>query len=184
MDEMQEFSRPSGTAWHVAYTEPNAEASARDEIIELGFEVYMPVERYMKAHRGKRVEFTRPLFPRYLFVGVAMGQQWQPIKYVEGVHDVLRNNDIPSRVPVGVIDFLRKSESVGVFDRRKNAPNPFKIGEIVRVSEGPFSGLNARIEAFAAKIKSTSASKRAKVLLAFLGRQVAMELDVVALEKL
>ena len=112
-----------------------------------------------------------------------MLDDWRAVLDVDGVEDVLRNNDVPSRVPVAWIDRLRKLEEFGTFDRRKNGPTPFEIGEMVRLSEGPFSGLNARIEGFVAKLKSSTASKRVRVLLDFLGQQTRMEVDVVVLEK-
>ncbi len=179
---MLDLCRPS-TAWHVVYTAPQAESTARNGIQAIGFDAYMPVERTTKIMRRRRVEVVRPLFSRYVFAGVGMGFDWQDLRGVDGVEDVLRNNDVPSRVPVAWIDRLRKLEEFGTFDRRKNGPTPFEIGEMVRMSEGPFAGLNARIEAFVAKLKSSTASKRAKVLFDFLGQQTRMEVDVVALEK-
>ena len=184
MTHTPELSRPSGIAWHVVYTSPQGEAIAREGIRDTGFEPYLPVERTSKIVRRRRVEVERPLFSRYLFVGVGMGEDWQDVLEVDGVEDVLRNNDIPSRVPVAWIDMLRKLEGLGSFDRRKNAPTPFEIGQMVRVSEGPFAGLSAVIESFAAKLKSASKHQRAKVLLDFLGHKTRMEMDVVSLERL
>ncbi len=179
-----ELSRPSGIAWHVVYTSPQGESTAHKAIRALGFDAYMPLERTSRIIRRRRVEIERPLFSRYLFAGVEDWQKWEKIRHVDGVEDVLRNNDIPSRVPLAWIDMLRKLEGLGSFDRRKNAPTPFQIGEMVRVSEGPFAGLNAVIESFAAKLKSASKEQRAKVLLNFLGQQTRMEMDVVSLERL
>lgn len=184
VEHQPQLSRPSGTAWHVVYTAPQAEGTAREGIQALGFQAYMPVERTTKIRRRKRVEVVRPLFSRYLFVGVEPLDDWRHVLGVDGVEDVLRNNDAPSRVPAAWIEALRKIEEFGTFDRRKNAPTPFRIGEMVRVSDGPFAGFNAAIEAFVAKLQSTTKSQRAKVLVDFLGRHVAMELDIVALEKL
>ncbi len=179
-----ELSRPSGIAWHVVYTSPQGEGIANKSIRALGFDAYMPLERTVRIVRRRKVEVERPLFSRYLFVGVEMLDDWKAVLDLDGVEDVLRNNDIPSRVPVAWIEMLRKLEGLGSFDRRKNAPTPFQIGEMVRVSAGPFSGLNARIESFAARLKSASKEQRAKVLLDFLGQQTRMEMDVVSLERL
>lgn len=176
--------RPSGIAWHVAYTAPQAEQAVAEGIRAAGLEVYLPMSRCNKIVRRRRVEVERPLFSRYVFFGVPELAPWRNVLDVDGVEDVLRNNDIPSRVPVAWIDTLRKMEGAGAFDRRPGSHAPFKIGEVVRIGDGPFSGLNATIAAFMTKLRNVHADRRARVLLDFLGRQTAIEIEVVALERL
>ncbi len=171
--------------WHVVYTGPLREEAVAREIRAAGFDVYLPMEQCTKLRRRKRVELSTPLFSRYLFVAFDPHlDDWQGLRDIDDVDDILRNNDVPSRVPAAWIEALRKAEGLGAFDRRKGAPQPFAIGETVRVTEGPFAGLHARVEQFVAKMKSTTSSKRAKVLLDFLGGPTITELPVVSLEKL
>ena len=171
--------------WLVVYTEPRAENRAKIGIEEVGHEVFLPLEklrqRIEKRNLWKQIE--RPVFSRYIFARPPAPDAWGQIPSIDGVVDVLRNNDRPSRVPAAFIDALRKAESYGVFDRTQNSPDPFEIGELVRVSAGPFAGHNAVIELIA-KIKSTTAKKRAKVLLNFMGRKTSLDVDVCDLEKL
>jgi transcription antitermination factor NusG len=54
----------------------------------------------------------------------------------------------------------------------------------VRVTDGPFAGFNALIIEFIAKMRSATASKRAKVLLNFMGQATRIDLPVTSLEKL
>jgi len=169
-------------AWHVVYTAPQGEVTARNGIRAIGFDTYLPLERTTKIQRRRRVELERPLFSRYVFVGVRIQDDWQDLKRVDGVESVLCNNDLPSRVPQAFIEKLRHMEVMGSFDFRRGAA-PFQIGERVKVSDGPFAGLHAVIEGFTEKLRNVKASRRAKVLLDFLGRQTAMEMDVMALEK-
>lgn len=174
--------RTDALAWHVAYTAPQAEGVVADGIKAIGLDCYVPVSRCNKVVRRRRVEIERPLFSRYVFFGVPGLTPWRDVLDVDGVEDVLRNNDVPSRLPVAWIDTLRKMEGAGAFDKRPDAAAPFKIGEVVRISDGPFSGLNATVQAFMTKLRNVHADRRARVLLDFLGRQTAIEIELVALE--
>lgn len=170
--------RSDSPSWHVVYTSPQCEQSTADEIKRIGLVPYLPLEHGSKIVRRRRVQTTRPLFPRYLFVGVETYQHWRGLLGVEGVEDVLRNNDIPSRVPTAWVDMLRKMEGAGAFDRRPGV-KPFELGEIVRISDGIYSGYKGRIMGFLTKMSSMQAHRRAKVMLEMLG---TIELDVIALE--
>ena len=170
----------SGPLWHVAYTEPRAEKDVCAALAhDIGYGVFMPMER-------ARSYPSRPLMPRYVFVEVdPYRQDWQPIRHVDGVVDVLMSgDDVPGYVPTAWIDAISKAEACGMFDRTTVLPNHFALNELVRVSDGPFAGLNATIIEFIAKMRSATASKRAKVLVQFMGRMAQAELPVTSLEKL
>ena len=169
----------SGPLWHVAYTEPRAERDVCADIASgLGFGIFMPMERLKTG--------SKPLFARYLFVEVdPYRQDWQSVCDVDGVCDVLMaSSDVPGYVSTAKIEALMKAEAVGMFDRTTVLPNHFAINELVRVSDGPFAGLNATIIEFIHKLRSATASKRAKVLVKFLSQMVTLDLPVTSLEKL
>jgi transcription antitermination factor NusG len=173
------------SAWLVAYTQPRAETRAKMGIEEIGHEVFVPMEKLRQKAENRRLwrQVDRPLFSRYVFVRPRFGY-WGDVLAVDGVTDILRNNDVASTVPAAWIDAMRKAESYGVFDRTQGSPNPFEIGELVRVSAGPYTGHNVIVAELIAKLKSTTAKKRAKVLLDFMGRKVKIDIDVCELEKL
>lgn len=170
--------------WLVAYTEPRAELRAKDGIEDIGGEVFLPLEKIsrqiQRRNLWKRIE--RPLFSRYIFVRPRLGQ-WARLLLIDGVVDILRNNDIPSTIPPTWIEALRKAEAFGVFDRTRGAPDPFKIGELVKISAGPFAGHSGIIEKFIAQMRSSTAKKRAKVLLNFVGQQARVDIDIRDLAK-
>jgi transcription antitermination factor NusG len=179
----------TGPLWHVAYVEPRLDRQACSDISDdLGFEVYVPAERLWHTVRGRRVIVQRSLFPRYIFVGVdPWTQGWQELLDVRGVIDVLGRSDDDRCHPVAVpsmwITAMRKAEACGLFDHTTNAPHIFQIGEIIRVSEGPFAGYFAEIVSFSGKMRSAMPSKRAKLAMAFMGRVLNVEMDVMQLEK-
>jgi transcriptional antiterminator RfaH len=57
--------------WLLAYTKPRQEALAEEHLRRQGYEVLCPQLRVQKLRRRKWTWVEEPLFPRYLFVGVA-----------------------------------------------------------------------------------------------------------------
>lgn len=177
----------AGPLWHVVYTEPRAEKDVCASIAkDLGFGTFMPMERFRPQPGADPV--SRPLFQRYSLIEVdPYREDWQAVLAVDGVVDVVRMagcHDVPGYVPASWVEAMCKAEAVGMFDRTTILPNHFQLNELVRVSDGPFAGLNATIIEFLAKMRSATASKRAKVLVSFMGRMAQAELPITSLEKL
>jgi transcription antitermination factor NusG len=190
---------PIGPAWYVLSAEPGADrivwregvdgapghwaSRLVDDVAAMGFDVYQPRERAMKMRRRKRVEIVEPLLNGYVFVRFdEFHDDWQRLLDVRGVENVLSNCDRPSRVSNLTVETLRRAELAGAFDRRPDS-SPFKIGELVRIAEGPFAGLQAHVQHLIAKLRSTTATKRVKVLMQFLGNATVIELPVASVEK-
>lgn len=169
-----------GPAWIVAYVDANAEKDVAAEIAQAGYGVYLPVQR-MRGKPGRPI-VTRPLFPRYVFAEVDHGSDWGHVRHVRGVVDVVTNDGRPCRVPAALLQRLWRAEAYGAFDYTKSAKDPFQPGEEVRIGAGTFSGFNAVIERYVAKMRSATASKRVKVLLEFMGAMRELEIDVCDLE--
>jgi transcription antitermination factor NusG len=176
-------SHRCGPAWLVVATQPRAEKDTAAELAMAGFDVYLPLEK--RRGRPGRPQVSTPLIPRYVFAGVdLLRQDWGLLRHLDGVVDVIANNGTPSRVPTSVVEKLMKSEAYGGFDYTQAGPGLFSIGETVRVGGGIFTGFNARIAKFVAKMRSTTAVKRARVLLEFMGAMREVDLDVGELEKI
>lgn len=173
----------SGPLWHACFVEPRAELDvARDIDQDLGFDWCIPFERVTKNGRA----ISRPMLPRYVLVGVDHARQdWQLLLDVQGVVDVVRaSNNVPGYIPAAAIWAMRKAELLGEYDETTKMPAGFEIGERVGITDGPFAGHRAMIEEFIAKIRSTTAKKRARVVVDFMGRMSSIELPVTSLEKL
>lgn len=184
MTDQHAISYRSGPGWYVVYTSPQAEVSTVKALVAAGYGAYAPVERKVVVRRRRKVDVEVPLFSRYAFVSFDPNlDDWGPILKVDGVEVLLQNGDVPSRVPTAWIDGIRKAEEYGVFDRRRAAPDGFNVKDVVRITEGPFMGLNATIEGFVAKLKSATATKRVKVLMNFMGQATRMEMDVTEMER-
>jgi transcriptional antiterminator RfaH len=180
----------SGPLWHVPHVRTGAEFEVADTIMdELSFRVFVPREQVWTVRRGIKVKSVRPVLPGYIFVEVdPYRQDWQLILDIDGVIDVLgamADHDVPGYImPAAWIAAWQKMEAIGEFDKTSKLPNDFTVGEMVRISDGPFAGHEALITEFMAKMKSATARKRAKLAANFFGRMTTLDLPVTSLEKL
>lgn len=179
----------AGPLWHVPFVHTGQEFEVAAAIMsELSFPVFVPRELVWTVRRGIKVKTARPVLPGYIFVEVDPARQdWQRILDIDGVIDILgamHDHDVPGYYPAAWIAAWRKMEFIGEFDQTTKIPAGFEVGETVRISDGPFSGYHALIAEFMAKMKSTTARKRAKVLTNYMGRMMTLDLPVTSLEKL
>jgi transcriptional antiterminator RfaH len=150
-------------AWMVVNTHANQEAVAERNLINQGYEPYLPIVRKQVRHAGRTRDVLRPLFPSYLFVRHDRREmRWRPILSTIGVRAVVRHGDKPSFMPECLIADLKLRETDGVITR---PVSPRKIGETVHLARGPFNGL-------AGKIIELGEKDRLIVLMAFLNQQV------------
>ena len=85
--------------WFVVQTQVNAEAKAARNLLQQGFDIYLP--RYLKrrSHARKIERIAAPLFPRYMFVRIDIAaQRWRSIQSTFGVSHLLFNGDEPAAV--------------------------------------------------------------------------------------
>ena len=161
--------------WFVFTTGIRAELAAGEAIKDLGFQVFIPLEkRIQRAPNRKPRLCETALFPRYGFVRfVADDDKWGVILTADGVQDVLRSNFRPMPVRDDCIDGLRLADSVGIFDRTK----PPQVGMNVEVTAGPFSG-------WIGKVLRARTGDRMDVLLKLLGAEIPTTIHLNALREM
>ncbi len=171
-------SFPLGMAWFVVFASPAEMHWSKlplgwdfpvvSRIEAEGYETFVPVERRTIIRNRKKREQIKPLLGSYVFVRFDReADDWGNILSVQGVHDILSNaNDLPLRVPDLEIAKLRRLSEAGVFDFTKPR-SAFREGDTVRIEDGPFAGLIA-------KVRSASPKKRIRLLLDGLGK---LEID-------
>lgn len=161
--------------WYAVHTRPAAEAAAAANLDRQGYVTYLPRHRRWVRHARRRAIALRPLFPRYLFVGIDRSvMAWRPVRSTIGVAGLVCGGDEPVAVAREVVDALRQRERDGAFDElaptRRLAP-----GDHVRVSDGPLAD-------FVGRLASARADERVVILFEFLGRTVRAEIPGAALE--
>jgi transcriptional antiterminator RfaH len=150
--------------WYLVLTKPAHEDLAERNLQRQGYEVYLP--RLLRPARGEKThDRIVPLFPRYLFLHLHAGlQALAPVRSSIGVAGVVRFGSSYGIVPDGVIEDLRMREDPQTGLHALRDPPPPVPGSPVRVSGGPFDGLDA-------VFVRDAGAERVIVLLRLLGRE-------------
>jgi Transcription termination factor nusG len=82
-------------SWQLVYTKARAERWVELNLRRQNFYTLLPLVR---ARSG-----FQPLFPRYVFVGIATGQSARPVASTFGVQYTVHFGDRPANVPYDVI---------------------------------------------------------------------------------
>jgi transcriptional antiterminator RfaH len=123
--------------WYLLHSKPRQEDLAAEHLLRQGYRVCCPKLRLPKMRRDRWELAVEPLFPRYLFAAVRVGEQaLQPLHATRGVSRVVRFGDTYARVQSTLIERLeRTADGLGVHEFRSS---PFEPGKRVRVFAGPF----------------------------------------------
>ncbi len=166
---------PSDPAWYCLRAQTKREHVAATHLRELeGVEVFCPRLRYRKATRRGKIWWVEPLFPGYLMAKFRLTEQERAVTFCQGVRGLVRfGNKVPP-VPDTFIQSLQEE-----IRQRDDADEELltlapKVapGEEVEVATGPFQGMRGTI------VSVAPAAERVKVLLEFLGRDSAVDVDL------
>ena len=154
--------------WYSVYSKPQKEKFVQIQLQSKGVEVFLP--QLVMPHAAIAARRVVPLFPSYLFVriDISSGESayvvWSP-----GVKYLVSFNGVPASIDDNVIEFLKdRADSNGQIHASSN----LKRGQRVRVTAGPFEGLEAIIE------RPPDARGRVKLLMTMLNRDVQAELPI------
>lgn len=140
-------------------------------------EIMVPTEEVVEMRAGQRRRSDRKFFPGYVLIQMVMNDaSWHLVKSVPRVMGFVGGApDKPS--PVGdkeVNDIIYRLQQIGDKPRPKTL---FEPGELIRVSDGPFSDFNAVVE------EVDYEKNRLKVSVSIFGRSTPVELDFSQVEK-
>jgi transcriptional antiterminator RfaH len=158
-EENSAFSDTS--EWYVVRTKQHRELSVKKRSATLVDDVYLPLLRIKRRHRGKLSEKTEPLFPGYLFARFSLGRAYQRLKYTPGVTGVVCAGDSPCELKPSIIEEIKSRETNGliVVDEQRLQPR-----QRVQIMEDPFCGIEAIFERY------LSGAERITVLLNSVGQ--------------
>jgi len=150
--------------WYVVHTQPQNERRAELNLQRQGFATYLPRYLRNRRHARKTETVARPLFPRYLFVGLDVARdRWRAIHSTFGVCQLVLAGDEPAPVPEGIVEEIRARESNGFV--ALGLPAGLKAGSQVRLVDSIFANYQGVIDRIAD-------DHRIAVLLELLGREV------------
>lgn len=127
--------------WHAAYTTPNFERKVESLLLKIGIETFLPRHYVVKqwSDRKKRIEV--PLFTNYIFVRISPIDRFRVLG-LPGVIRFVCTDKTPDVISAREIDLIRNALA-------KNPTviyNDYKIGDRVRVVNGPFAGIEGFLE--------------------------------------
>lgn len=137
-------------------------------------EILIPTQEVVEIKDGKRVMVTRRMYPGYVLVKLDLNQRTRHL--VDGIQGVIKFVGAPNPQP------LREEEMnkiLGLEPEKEIEPEaevPFRAGQVVEVTEGPFTDFNGTVqEVYADKGK-------VKVEVSLFGRPTSVELDFTQLK--
>jgi transcriptional antiterminator RfaH len=156
--------------WYTIYTKSRQEDSAAENKHRQAFEVYLPNIQQGQRYRGQWREKIEPLFPRYLFIRLNLGEDnIAPIRSTRGVTRLVSFSGQPATVPDPFIDALTQASDpdTGLLCPEKDL---FEAGTTVTIMDGPLHGLEAIF-------KVHDGEQRSIILLELLGKTQQISID-------
>jgi transcriptional antiterminator NusG len=178
---------PNGK-WYVVQVHANSEGRVADSIkrnaknrglLDKIFEVLVPAEKTIELRRGRRVELERRFLPSYVLIHCDL---------TDHLYDVIKNTSKVSGFLFGAggkgkpralsaeeISDLKK-KMIGAAEVARSLVH-FEIGDMIRVTEGPFASFNGTVEGV------DTERERVKVTVPIFGRPTPLELEYAHVEK-
>lgn len=161
--------------WFAVYTKPRQERIALEHLQRQAFTCFLPMAINPYQRRSAKTQRIEPLFPRYLFLNAIPDQQsLGPVRSTRGVSNLVRFGTQLAIVPEHIIGMInnRCDQETGLV---KLEPVPVKIGEKVRVFDGPLAGLEGIFQ-------ERKGPNRALLLMKLLGTESTVEVDPMLLK--
>jgi transcription antitermination factor NusG len=159
----------SEARWYACYTRARHEKRVHSALHQSGIETYLPLVPLKRRSKGRQSVVLWPLFPSYVFSRFTLSQ-YHAILSVSGVATVVRSNGVPAPIHEGELDNVRRFAvalaRAGVEPREHRM---FKAGDRVRVTSGPFSGVEGMV-------REARGRRCIFVTLAALGRSFAVDI--------
>ena len=171
--------------WYIVHTYSGFEKKVAQAIGEqaersmpnLFEKILVPTEEVVEMRRGQKVSSERKFFPGYVLIKMVMtNESWHLVKNTSKVTGFLGAAGEPTPISQAEAERILRQVQEGV-----ERPKPlitFEVGEMVRVSDGPFSSFNGMVE----EVDEDKA--RVKVSVSIFGRATPVELEYTQVEKL
>jgi len=140
------------------------------------FNVLVPKIKKIKIKNGKKVETEEKIYPGYVLVEMLMSPDtWYIVRNTPRVTGFVgADRATPSPLSKEEVDLLMIKMGGGDSDFKID----FRVGELVRIIDGPFKESDGKI----AEIDEIKG--RVKVLVPIFGRDTAVEIDALQVQKI
>jgi transcriptional antiterminator NusG len=171
--------------WYIVHTYSGFEGKVRDSLRQraeaLGMadaieEVLIPTEEVVEVRDGKKTKSTRKFFPGYVLVKMAMSDEaWHVVKNTPRVTGFVGTGNRP--VPLSDEEVERIIKQVSVAAKKPKPKLEYRIGESVKIMDGPFSNFTGQVE------EINEDRSTLKVMVTIFGRATPVELGFLQVEK-
>jgi len=153
------LERPVPKSWHLLQVFPHREFKVMKAFRRRNISAYLPTEvksidrrtgsQASRPHLGKRT--TAPIFPGLIFVpDFAIAAIMRPGLDVDGIEGFLYIGPCLATLRPSHLDYVRSLEAVLNTPRGQRK---YMVGEMVRLTEGPFAGFVGRIDRLDSKAR-------------------------------
>ncbi|MES2818613.1 MAG: transcription/translation regulatory transformer protein RfaH [Pseudomonadota bacterium] len=137
--DLQAFPRDEAAAWYLVQCKPRQDERAEDNLMHQGYHCYRPQRWCERTVRGQCKTVVESLFPGYLFIYLAGGANWAPLRSTRGVNRVVGfGGGMPLRLDSTLIAHLKQRTQTTTL-----STPPLEVGDNVRVTTGNFASLDA-----------------------------------------
>ncbi len=171
--------------WYIVHTYSGFEAKVKESLEQrvaaMGMaewidEVLIPTEEVVEVRDGKKTRSARKFFPGYVLVKMAMSDvAWHVVKSTPRVTGFVGTGTKP--VPLSDEEVQRIVTQITVAAEKPKPKLEFRIGETLRIVDGPFSNFSGQVEEVNAD-RSTL-----KVMVTIFGRATPVELGFLQVER-
>ena len=149
----------------------------RSEMQHLFGQILVPVEEVMEIRNGTKALTERKFFPGYVLVEMDMTDEtWHLVKNTPKVTGFIGGSGMrPTPISVKEVENIMAQMQEGV-----EKPKPkvlFAVGQVLRVTEGPFADFNATVE------EVNYDKSKLRVSVSIFGRATPVELEFGQVEK-
>ena len=175
--------------WYVVRSVSGKESKIKEyiesDITRLGLsdhveDILVPTEKVVQIRNGKKVSKEKNYFPGYIMIKANLsGEVPHIIRSITNVIGFLGETKGGEPVPLRPSEVNRLLGKVDeLSEQTENILIPFKIGETIKVIDGPFNGFNGSIE------KVNEEKRKLEVMVKIFGRKTPLELSYMQVEKI
>jgi len=156
------------------YLESSAEAQG---ISDLFGDVLVPTEEIVEMKQGKRHTSVKKFLPSYILVEMELNKETQYlVTSTPGITNFVGASGKP--VALRQVEVDRIMAQIDHSKRTETMDIPYRIGEVVKVVDGPFADFSGTIS------EVNTEKRKLKVMVSIFGRPTPVELDYLQVKSL
>ncbi len=133
--------------WHALYVRSRSEKKVLSQLEDMGVQAYLPMITVVRQWSDRRKKVEEPLFKSYVFV-YSNDKQYIPILNVYGVVKFVCFEKeavvVPENQILAIKKFVREFENGEEYKMHND--EDLKVGQKVRIINGPMKGLTGRLD--------------------------------------